>query len=154
MAVILATVAAAALAIALLVPQAAISSPTVLSADPAGDGASVDVRPPAVAGRFYPANAAHLEGAVRAYLEDALPPRGARPVALVSPHAGYIFSGQIAADAYRQAMGHDYDLIVILGTNHTTAGFRGVSIYPGPGYRTPWTRPSPTRQPCTPGSTR
>ncbi len=94
-------------------------------------------RPMAVAGRFYPADGGRLQAAVEAFLEDAVPPRQERPVALVAPHAGYVFSGQIAADAFRQASGHDYDLVVILGTNHTQPPFRGVSFYPGDGYLTP-----------------
>ncbi|MCP4658743.1 MAG: AmmeMemoRadiSam system protein B [bacterium] len=94
-------------------------------------------RPAAVAGQFYPGEAAVLEAAVRAFLDDAPAPRTQRPLALVSPHAGYVFSGQIAADAYRQAMDHDYDLVVILGTNHTMPGFGGVSVHSGAGYRTP-----------------
>jgi AmmeMemoRadiSam system protein B/AmmeMemoRadiSam system protein A len=95
------------------------------------------VRPPAVAGRFYSGDATRLKAAIRAYLDDAVAPSVGRPVALIAPHAGYIYSGQIAADAYRQAMDHDYDLVVILGTNHTAAGFRGVSLYAGTGYVTP-----------------
>jgi hypothetical protein len=94
-------------------------------------------REPAVAGQFYPADPARLEAAVRGYLTDALPPRGEPPIALVLPHAGYIYSGQIAADGYRQAMAGSYDLVVVLGTNHTTPAFRGVSIYSGTGFRTP-----------------
>jgi AmmeMemoRadiSam system protein B/AmmeMemoRadiSam system protein A len=95
------------------------------------------VREPAVAGRFYPGSAAALRGAVEAYLRDAVPRKGERPVALVAPHAGYIFSGQIAADAWRQAQGEAIDLVVVLGTNHTAPGFRGVAIDPAGGYRTP-----------------
>ena len=53
------------------------------------------------------------------------------------PHAGYLYSGQIAADAYRQAMGYPYDVVVILGTNHTVAPFEGVSVFQGRGYATP-----------------
>jgi AmmeMemoRadiSam system protein B/AmmeMemoRadiSam system protein A len=94
-------------------------------------------RAPAVAGRFYPLAAEKLEGAVRAYLADAVAPRSGRPLGLVAPHAGFIFSGQIAADAYRQAMNHDYDLVVILGVNHTLSGFGDVSVHQGSGYRTP-----------------
>jgi AmmeMemoRadiSam system protein B/AmmeMemoRadiSam system protein A len=90
-----------------------------------------------VAGQFYSDDAGKLEEGIRAYLAAAVPADGVRPLALVAPHAGYIFSGQICADAYRQAMDHEYDLVVILGTNHTTAGFTGVSVYPGTGYRTP-----------------
>lgn len=94
-------------------------------------------REPAVAGQFYPGDAVRLAAAVRAYLADALPPRGAAPIALVLPHAGYIYSGQIAADGYRQATTGSYDLVVLLGTNHTVPAFRGVSIHTGPGFRTP-----------------
>jgi len=94
-------------------------------------------REPAVAGQFYPAEPARLEAAVRGFLADALPPRGDPPIALVLPHAGFIYSGQIAADGWRQAMAGKYDLVVLLGTNHTVPQFRGVSIYAGPGFKTP-----------------
>jgi hypothetical protein len=99
--------------------------------------AETGFRPAAVAGSFYPADPSQLEAAVRAYLADARPPAPERPLALLVPHAGYIYSGQTAADAYRQAAGHDYDVIVILGVNHRVAGFQGVSVYDGPGYETP-----------------
>ena len=94
-------------------------------------------RSPAVAGRFYPGTASALDGAVRAYMEDAVGPRAGRPVGIIVPHAGYIYSGQIAADAYRQVMDQEYDVVVLLGANHTTGGFRGVSVHQGSGYRTP-----------------
>lgn len=95
------------------------------------------VREPAVAGAFYPADAAALRAAVQRYLRDAAPPAGPRPVAIVAPHAGYVFSGQVAGDAWRQAEGQPVDLVVILGTNHTAAGFGKVALYPGDGFRTP-----------------
>jgi AmmeMemoRadiSam system protein B/AmmeMemoRadiSam system protein A len=66
-----------------------------------------------------------------------VPARVDGPVAIVVPHAGYIYSGQIAADAYRQAAAAGADTVVILGTNHTSASFRRVSVYDGEGYRTP-----------------
>ena len=95
------------------------------------------IRPPAVAGQFYPADPAALRGALDGFLRDAVPARVDGPVALVVPHAGYIYSGQIAADAYRQAAGMPVDTVVILGTNHTSGAFRRVSVYDGEGYRTP-----------------
>jgi AmmeMemoRadiSam system protein B len=95
------------------------------------------VRPPAVAGTFYPAEPRRLESAVRDLLTHALPPRGVRPIALIVPHAGYAFSGLIAADGWRQAEGHRYDLTVLLGTNHTAGYFTGVSVFIGSGFRTP-----------------
>lgn len=94
-------------------------------------------RAPAVAGSFYPADPVALRESVRAFLDDALPPRPERPIALVAPHAGYVFSGQIAADAWRQAQGRDYDILVILGTNHTVPAFDGVAVSDFAGYRTP-----------------
>jgi len=96
-----------------------------------------DTRPPVVSGRFYPAAPSKLEAAVQRFLADAVPPAAERPVALLAPHAGYIFSGQIMADAFAQARGHAYDLVVLLGVNHTTPGFDGVSIYAAGGFRTP-----------------
>jgi MEMO1 family protein len=111
----------------------------LLTAAPAcaADAPGGTVRAPAVAGQFYPADAAQLAAAVKGFLADAKPARGGRPLALVVPHAGYPFSGQIAADGWAQARGRAYDLIVVLGTNHTTAGFDGASVYTGAGMRTP-----------------
>ena len=97
----------------------------------------VGVRPPAVAGQFYPDNPVRLKLAIQKYLEDAVPPVGAHPLAIVVPHAGYIFSGQIGADAFRQVADQHPDVVVILGTNHTTAGFDRISVYPGGAFRTP-----------------
>ncbi len=96
-----------------------------------------DIRPPAVAGRFYPGDPGKLSAAVQRFLADALPPATERPIAIISPHAGYIYSGQIMADAFAQARGHAYQLIVLLGVNHTTPGFDGVSVFSGGGFRTP-----------------
>ena len=100
-------------------------------------GQGTTIRPPAVAGQFYPADATALKRAIDGYFRDALPPRAAQPVAIVAPHAGYVFSGQIAADAYRQVAAMPVDTVVILGTNHTSGSFRRVSVYDGAGYRTP-----------------
>jgi AmmeMemoRadiSam system protein B/AmmeMemoRadiSam system protein A len=95
------------------------------------------VKPPAVAGQFYPADPTALRAALDGFMRDAVPARVVGPVALVVPHAGYIYSGQIAADAYRQAAAVPIDTVVILGTNHTSGTFRRVSVYEGEGYRTP-----------------
>jgi AmmeMemoRadiSam system protein B/AmmeMemoRadiSam system protein A len=94
-------------------------------------------RPAAVAGTFYPDDPAKLRAAVQAYLDSAVPALPERPVALVTPHAGYVYSGQIAADAWCQVAGRDYDVVVVLGVNHRDGAFEGISVYTGPGYRTP-----------------
>jgi AmmeMemoRadiSam system protein B/AmmeMemoRadiSam system protein A len=95
------------------------------------------IRPAVVAGRFYPESPEALRLAVQGFLRDALPRKAKKPIALVVPHAGYIFSGQIAADGFRQAEGESYDTVVILGTNHTTPDFFKVSVYNGRAFRTP-----------------
>ncbi len=97
----------------------------------------VAIRPPAFAGQFYPGDPARLRAALEGFMRDALPERVSQPVALIVPHAGYIFSGQIAADGFRQAAGAPVDVVVILGTNHTSGTFRRISVYDGEGYRTP-----------------
>jgi len=58
------------------------------------------VRPPAVAGMFYPADAATLRGKVEALLAGAPAVEGAPPKAIIAPHAGYIYSGPTAARVY------------------------------------------------------
>ncbi len=107
------------------------------AAPPAPAAETAQVRAPVFAGQFYPAAPGALRRAIDAFLADALPPSGERPVALVLPHAGYVYSGQIAADGYREAAGFDYELVVLLGTNHTTAPFAGIALDPVSGYRTP-----------------
>lgn len=97
----------------------------------------VPIRQPAVAGQFYSADSSKLTQALDAFFEDAVALPVGKPLAIVVPHAGYIFSGQIATDAFNQVQNHKYDVIVILGTNHTTPGFNGISIYPRGGYLTP-----------------
>lgn len=100
---------------------------------PLGD----DVRSPTFAGRFYPDSAPMLRLALQKFMEDAVPARVKDPVAIIVPHAGYIYSGQICADGYRQASGRSYDTVVILGTNHRNPGFGKISVFSGDGYRTP-----------------
>ncbi|MEJ2110873.1 MAG: AmmeMemoRadiSam system protein B [Acidobacteriota bacterium] len=95
------------------------------------------IRPAAVSGQFYPSDPEKLTLAIRQYLEQSDPVSIPDPVSIMVPHAGYIYSGQICADAYRQVMGRDYDVFVILGVNHTTAGFRGIALTDYKGYHTP-----------------
>lgn len=96
-----------------------------------------NIRRPAVAGKFYPADRDRLSKAVGYYMASARAPIGKRPVALIAPHAGYVYSGQICADAFNQAPGNDYDLVVLLGTNHTASGFSKISVYAKGGFETP-----------------
>jgi len=122
------------------VPTAAIALLVALGCrgDVVAAGQSAQgVREPSVAGQFYPADARTLNAILDAVLKDAMPPGREAPIAIVAPHAGYVYSAQIAADAWRQTAGQQYDTIVILATNHTGAGFGRVGVLPGSGLRTP-----------------
>lgn len=103
----------------------------------AGEKTDGAPRPPAVAGRFYPDSAPALRLAIEKYMQDAIPSAVKDPVAIIVPHAGYVFSGQICADAFNQVRGRRYDTVVILGTNHTNSSFCKVGIYHGQGFQTP-----------------
>jgi hypothetical protein len=103
----------------------------------AGERPQGYVRPPAVAGQFYPSDPGRLRLAIQEFIKSAVPPAMEKPVGLVVPHAGYIFSGQICADAFRQAGNHRYEIVVILGTNHTAPGFDRISVQAKGAYRTP-----------------
>jgi len=103
----------------------------------AGKPLENDVRSPTFAGRFYPDSGPVLRLAIQKFMEDAVPARVKDPVAIIVPHAGYIYSGQICADGYEQVSGRSYDTVVILGTNHTNPGFGKISVFSGDGYRTP-----------------
>ena len=96
-----------------------------------------DTRPPAVAGQFYPADPQKLKLAIQQYLQDSVEIPMEKPLALIVPHAGYIYSGQICADAYRQVAGRSYDVVVLLGVNHTTGNFSGISLGDYGAFRTP-----------------
>ena len=95
------------------------------------------VRPPAVAGLFYPADPSELAGAVEAYLEgDA--PTGPAPKAIVAPHAGYVYSGPIAGSAYarvRPARGR-ITRVVLLGPAHRTPD-AGIAVSGADAFATP-----------------
>jgi AmmeMemoRadiSam system protein B len=96
------------------------------------------VRPPAVAGRFYPATGEELEATVRGFLEAASPVPGFAPVALVAPHAGYVYSGAIAGSAYVLARGTAaaFRRVVLLGPSHYVS-FRGLALPACAAFSTP-----------------
>jgi hypothetical protein len=110
----------------------------VILASSAGSGTKPsDTRPPSVAGQFYPADPLKLKLAIQQYLQDSVAIPMEKPLALIVPHAGYVYSGQICADAYRQVMGRSYDVVVLLGVNHTTGNFSGISLGDYGSFRTP-----------------
>jgi AmmeMemoRadiSam system protein B len=98
------------------------------------------VRHAAVAGMFYPDSPGVLSAEVRSYLEQApRPPQPAvRPKALIVPHAGYVYSGPIAAAAYgRLAAGCEgVRRVVLLGPAHRVP-LRGLAVPSADSFATP-----------------
>lgn len=89
------------------------------------------------AGFWYPASPEQLAREVDQYLNLAsLHPAPGKIIALVSPHAGYRFSGAIAGSAFRQVKGHEYDTVVVVGLSHRVP-IRKASVFDGDYYETP-----------------
>jgi AmmeMemoRadiSam system protein B len=96
------------------------------------------IRKTAVAGSWYPDNPTRLAGELDLYLQDATveqPPHP--PRALISPHAGLMYSGPVAAFAYKLLNGRSYRAIVLVGPSHFLP-FRGVSIWSAGQWQTPF----------------
>lgn len=96
------------------------------------------LRPPAVAGTWYPGTRSALEREVDSLLGTASLadlPEGAL-IGLISPHAGMMFSGGVAAHAYKAAGGAAVDVIALVGPSHFV-GFDGVAIYERGAFETP-----------------
>jgi AmmeMemoRadiSam system protein B/AmmeMemoRadiSam system protein A len=96
-----------------------------------------NVRPPAVAGTFYPADPSRLSKQINDFLAQA-PKTEVKGeiVALISPHAGYVYSGGVAAYAYKLLEGLKYDVVVVVAPSHY-APFHGASVYSTGGYQLP-----------------
>jgi AmmeMemoRadiSam system protein B len=95
------------------------------------------VREPAVAGMFYPLDRAVLDHEVDALLRRAEVKEVTGELrGLISPHAGYIYSGYTAANGYRLLEGKTVRTVVIIAPSHREY-FRGISVYSGSAYRTP-----------------
>ncbi len=100
-------------------------------------------RDPVVAGSFYPARESELNRQLEQCFNEAVRlvsfsvKPGEKVRAIISPHAGYIFSGTVAASAVGCIPSEtEYDNIFIIGSSHRVS-FRGASVYTEGNYRTP-----------------
>ncbi|WP_433081748.1 AmmeMemoRadiSam system protein B [Dactylosporangium sp. CA-052675] len=84
------------------------------------------MRPPAVAGSFYPADPGQLRAAVEELLA-AVPPEQDESRAYIVPHAGYRWSGPTAAHVYRRLQGRTAERVVLLGPAHRVP-LRGAAV--------------------------
>jgi MEMO1 family protein len=96
------------------------------------------IRPPAVAGTWYPGSRGALEREVDTLLgaaDAAAVPAGAL-VGVIAPHAGMMFSGGVAAHAYKVVSGAPVDVIALVGPSHFV-GYDGVAIFERGAFETP-----------------
>ena len=91
-----------------------------------------------VAGEFYPDDPQQLRDLITHLLEQspAPDPAGPKPRALILPHAGYPYSGPVAARGVREIQGRRYDAVVVVGFMHRQP-FSGTSVDDREAYRTP-----------------
>jgi MEMO1 family protein len=98
------------------------------------------IRPPAVAGSFYPANANELRRDIASYVESCPEPAAAAgpPKALIVPHAGYQFSGPVAGSAYRLLRDRPAGIrhVVMIGPSHRVP-IRGLAVPAADWFATP-----------------
>ncbi|MBN1829223.1 MAG: AmmeMemoRadiSam system protein B [Deltaproteobacteria bacterium] len=96
-----------------------------------------EIRKSAIAGSWYPGRPDVLRADIERYLDKATiePVQGAI-TSIVVPHAGYMYSGAIAAHAYKLLKGRVFDSVVVVGPSHRLP-FQGASVYAAGGFETP-----------------
>lgn len=100
-------------------------------------GRAENIKDPAAAGTFYSANKKSLQESVEGFLSKAeRVATNGRLLAIISPHAGYVYSGQVASYGYKQIQGSDIKKVILIGPSHHS-GFKGASVYTRGSFRTP-----------------
>ncbi len=94
-------------------------------------------RKPAVANQFYPGDPMVLTRQITDFFKKAKKePIPGKIVALIAPHAGYMYSGQVAAYAFKLLEGFSFETVVVICPSHVVS-FKGASVYNGGAYETP-----------------
>ena len=95
------------------------------------------IRPPVVAGMFYPEHADELKQMVGQLIDGAKPKRQKGSlVGIIVPHAGYQYSGATAAHAFALLKKEKKRTVVLVGPSHREF-FDGISVFPGASFKTP-----------------
>ncbi len=101
------------------------------------NGCAQTVKEPSVAGTFYPSDKKELHDIVDMFLASApFIPHEGKLLVLISPHAGYRYSGGVAAHGYKQLQNLALRRIILIGQSHHEA-FRGASVYTSGSFGTP-----------------
>ncbi|MFQ5923571.1 MAG: AmmeMemoRadiSam system protein B [Anaerolineales bacterium] len=89
-----------------------------------------------MAGKWYPDHPEELAGIIDSYLKQVRPVDGV-PVALIVPHAGYYYSGSVAAHGFKQIESANIDTAVVIASDHQPPRSRPISVWSKGGYETP-----------------
>jgi MEMO1 family protein len=96
-----------------------------------------NIRKSAIAGTWYPDKPDVLKTTIADFFKQVPgEPIEGKVIGLVAPHAGYFYSGQVAACAYKLIVGQVFDAVIVIGPSHRIP-FRGVSAYDRGGFETP-----------------
>lgn len=97
----------------------------------------MQIREPKVAGMFYPSDPKELQSQLKNFLRDIELSESFSDVAgIISPHAGYMYSGKTAAYAYKTIEDKKYKNVIVISPSHREY-FPGISVYSGDAYGTP-----------------
>lgn len=95
------------------------------------------IRQAAAAGQFYPEDKKGLSKMIDDFMLMANPPEIRGEIfGLLVPHAGYVFSGAVAASGFKSIVGKNFDTVIIIGDSHYER-FDGISIWPNGAWQTP-----------------
>jgi len=99
---------------------------------------TMEVREPAVSGMFYERDPKKLKAEIEGFIAEAKPSKiDGEIIGMVSPHAGYFYSGKTAAFGYRHLLKQEYETVVVISPSHYEY-FDGASIFDGHAYLTPF----------------
>lgn len=100
-------------------------------------GFAENIKEPNVAGAFYSANPRELSAELDRYFKNARTAPSGRPVRIIFvPHAGYVFSGPTAVEAFKAVSGKKYGTVVVLAPTHYFP-FEGAAVWSEGGFKTP-----------------
>jgi len=95
------------------------------------------VRRSIISGSWYPGEPAQLRNTINGYLDNAsIPDIPKKPLAIISPHAGYAYSGGVAAYAYKAVSSYEYSSVVVISPSHISSS-PFVSVWPCGVFQTP-----------------
>ncbi len=98
---------------------------------------AMDIKKSDLAGTWYPGDKKELTAMLKLYLDSAEPAKiSSQPLAIISPHAGYQFSGPVAAYGFKAVEDKGIRTVIVIGFSHRRH-FDGISVYAKGAWRTP-----------------